>query len=455
MPLVVGLSAGVLAIAFESMSVGTAMPAAAADLGQKELYAWVFSLFVIGMMTTTVIGGRIADRHGPVVSLYVGWGLFAVGLLTSGFSPTMGMLLVGRTLQGIGSGLINIGWAVTLAHAFDATERPKLMGVFSTCWVVPSFIGPPVAAWLTTTWSWHWVFFSVLPLLAVAMAFSARPLAELRRSHTFDPDGEQPRPVPYWAAIATGLGVAGLQYAGQQFAEGTGSVLLWVSLAAGVALLVLGVPPLLPFRGSADPVARARHGDLLAVLGARFLLAGPFFGAQSFLALMMVEQHHWSLFVAGLLLTVGAVGWTTGSWIQSRKFTWLTRGRMILFGSIALTVGLGVVALVAGQPRLWVGLIAVGWTIAGLAMGFGVTSTSLAVIMISEPLAQGRNNAALNVSDNLGSSVLVALAGTIYAAWHPTGNLALTYGLLVGAMALVTLTGVLVSRRVVHLVDTA
>ena len=63
--LIIGLCAGVLAIAFEAMSVSTAMPAAAADLGQKELYAWVFSLFVIGMMATTVIGGRISDRYGP------------------------------------------------------------------------------------------------------------------------------------------------------------------------------------------------------------------------------------------------------------------------------------------------------------------------------------------------------------------------------------------------------
>jgi len=126
--LIIGLCAGVLAIAFEAMSVSTAMPAAAADLGQKELYAWVFSLFVIGMMATTVIGGRISDRYGPVIPLYVGFGVFGLGLFVSGFAPAMAVLLIGRTLQGIGSGLINIGWAVVLAHAFDASERPRTHG---------------------------------------------------------------------------------------------------------------------------------------------------------------------------------------------------------------------------------------------------------------------------------------------------------------------------------------
>ncbi len=336
--LVVGLCAGVLAIAFEAMSVGTAMPAAAQDLGQQELYAWVFSLFVIGMMTTTVIGGRVADKHGPVLPLYAGFAVFAVGLLVSGLRPSMPVLLVGRTLQGIGSGAINIGWAVVLAHAFAPEERPKLMGIFSTCWVVPSFVGPPIAAWLTTTLSWHWVFFSVVPLLVFATVLCAKPLAALRKEHDLDADGEQPKPVPYWSAIATGLGVAALQFGGQQFAEAKGPLpfTIWIALAVGIALLAVGVPPLLPARDDREKTsskARSQHSSLLWVLGARFLMAGPYFGAQSFLALMMVEQHQWSLFLAGGLLTVGAVGWTTGSWIQSRRISWLPRGRLILVGA--------------------------------------------------------------------------------------------------------------------------
>lgn len=457
--LIVGLCAGVLAIAFESMSVGTAMPAAARDLGQQELYAWVFSLFVIGMMTTTVIGGRVADRYGPVLPLYAGFAVFGVGLLVSGLAPSMAALLIGRTLQGIGSGAINIGWAVVLAHAFDASERPRLMGIFSTCWVVPSFIGPPIAAWLTNTLSWHWVFFSVVPLLLIASALCFRPLAALRKEHQLDADGEQPKPVPYWSAIATGLGVAALQFGGQQFAEAKGPLPLtvWVALAVGVALLTVGVPPLLPARDDREQKSsrvRSQHSSLLWVLGARFLLSGPFFGAQSFLALMMVEQHEWSLFLAGALLTVGAVGWTTGSWIQSRRISWLPRGRIIHLGTGLQTLSLVLVGIGAAMPDLW-GLVVAGWIIAGLSMGLGVTSTNLAVISLSAPLSQGRNNAALGVSDSLGSSVLVAVAGTIYAAWHPTGQLTLTYGILMGAMAVTALVGIVAANNIGPLRDSA
>lgn len=453
--LVVGLCAGVLAIAFESMSVGTAMPAAARDLGQQELYAWVFSLFVIGMMATTVIGGRVSDRYGPVVPLYVGFAVFGVGLLVSGFATAMPVLLVGRSLQGIGSGAVGIGWAVVLAHAFDPDERPKMMGVFSTCWVVPSFIGPPIAAWLTDMFSWHWVFFSVVPLLVLAAAVCAKPLAALHAQHRLDADGEQPQPVPYWAAIATGLGVAALQFGGQQFAEATGAlpVTIWIALAVGAVLLVVGVPPLLPAReDDRSTPGLTPRSSLLWVLGARFLLAGPFFGAQSFLALMMVEQHRWSLFFAGGLLTVGAVGWTTGSWLQARHVSWLPRGRLILLGTVLQSLALALVAMGALMPHWW-GLVVAGWVAAGLSMGLGVTSTSIAILSLSAPLAQGRNNAALQVSDSLGSSVLVAVAGTIYAAWHPTGQLATTYALLMAAMAITAVVGVAVATRIGPLRD--
>jgi MFS family permease len=397
-----------------------------------------------------VIGGRIADRYGPVIPLYVGIGAFGVGLLVSGFAPTMTVLLIGRTLQGIGSGLINIGWAVVLAHAFEADERPKIMGLFSTCWVVPSFIGPPIAAWLTKALSWHWVFFSVLPILVVAAALCARPLAALRQEHNHDAEGEQPQPVPYWAAIATGLGVAALQLAGQQFAEAQGSlpVTIWVALAVGAGLLVVGVPPLLPAREKPSAATESHRGSILAVLGSRFLIAGPFFGAQSFLPLMMVEQHGWSLLLAGGLLTIGAVGWTAASWVQSRRISWLPRGRIILVGNVTLAIGIAMLGLGASMPALWVGVIAIGWVIAGFSMGLAVTSTSLAVLSLSAPLAQGRNNAALQVSDNLGSSVLVAVAGTIYAAWHPSGNLMLTYGMLMVAMAAAAAVGVAMSYRI-------
>ena len=64
----VGLMLCVAAISFESYAVLTAMPAAAADLGNLELYAWTFTAFVIAMTFSIVASGQFTDRYGPVQS---------------------------------------------------------------------------------------------------------------------------------------------------------------------------------------------------------------------------------------------------------------------------------------------------------------------------------------------------------------------------------------------------
>ena len=85
---------------------------------------------------------------------------------------------------------------------------------------------------------------------------------------------------------------------------------------------------------------------------------------------------------------------------------------------------------------------------AGLGMGFATASTSLATITLSPVDAQGRNGSSLNLGDALGSSVFVGLAGTIFGALHPGGNLALTFGAVLLSMSVVAVLAMLASLRV-------
>ncbi|HEX8487666.1 MAG TPA: MFS transporter, partial [Propionibacteriaceae bacterium] len=64
-----GLCINIVAIAFETIAVATAMPIAARELGGLSYYAWSFSLFLIGMLFSTVLAGRLSDRIGPAKPL--------------------------------------------------------------------------------------------------------------------------------------------------------------------------------------------------------------------------------------------------------------------------------------------------------------------------------------------------------------------------------------------------
>jgi len=163
---------------------------------------------------------------------------------------------------------------------------------------------------------------------------------------------------------------------------------------------------------------------------------------------MLVEQRGVALVLAGATLTVGAVGWTLGSWLQSRPWLGLRRDRLITIGCLSVTLGLAAVAALAFLPAVPFWLAGVGWVFSGFGMGLATASTSLAVMTLSEESDQGRNAASLNLFDALGSGVFVGVAGSIFAALHPGGNLPLTFGALLLAMTGIAVLAVLTSLRI-------
>jgi MFS family permease len=178
----------------------------------------------------------------------------------------------------------------------------------------------------------------------------------------------------------------------------------------------------------------------------RTLMAGAFFGAEAFVPLMLVEQRHLSLLVAGSTLTIGALGLTLGSWAQSRPSLRLRRDRIIVLGAASLLVGVTVVWLVS-LLQWWVGLVGVGWVFSGLGMGLATASTSLATMTLSRPADQGRNASSLQFGEAFGGGLFIGLGGTVFAALRPGGDLVATFASVLGAMALVAAAATFVSLR--------
>jgi MFS family permease len=434
--LTIGLCATIVAIAFETISVATAMPVAARDLDGLRYYAWAFSLFLIGMLFSTVVCGRLSDRIGPAKPLLGGLVIFLAGLLVSGTALHMAQLLAGRLVQGLGSGTMNVAIFVCVAQAFSPTQRPKMFTYISTAWVLPSFVGPPVAAWLTEHLSWHWVFFAAIPFVLFGCAMALPSLLRMMRDHQPSTTDAQ-RPAPLWAAGLLCLATAALQLAGQR--------LDWIGLGlliGGLAMLLVSLPRLMP------PGFLRFHRGLSQVIQTRGLLPGAFFGAEAFVPLMLVEQRTVPLVQAGAVLTVGTAGWTAGSWLQSRPWLRMRRDVLITLGCGSVALGLALVALVAFLPVLPYGLVGVSWVVGGFGMGLATSSTSLAVMTLSAAGEQGRNGSSLNVYDALGTAIFIGVAGTIFAALHPSGKLALTFGIVEASMAVVALLAVLTSLRI-------
>jgi MFS family permease len=234
-----------------------------------------------------------------------------------------------------------------------------------------------------------------------------------------------------------GVGVAMLQYAGQRL-----DLVALPLFLAGAAMLAVGVPKLLP-RGTFS----ARRGLPTTIL-MRGILAGSFFGAETFVPLMLIEERHMATALAGLTLTGAAVSWSVGSWIQGRPRTTLPRFRLIQVGTGLVAGGIALTSL-ALWPVLPPLVAGAGWAVGGLGMGMSMSSVNVVMLGLSSEAEQGFNSAALQVCDALGSIVFIGIGGAIFAGMHDrnSGNEQI-FLLIFGLMAALAVAGAAIAPRV-------
>jgi MFS family permease len=402
----VGLLALVTMFAFEAVAVSLAMPRVAHALHGETLYP----IAVIGMLTAAivgmVVGGTWADARGPGLSLLVGGLGFTGGLLVSGLATSMDVFVVGRLAQGLGSGLALTSMYVAVGDAYPANLRPRVFSLFATAWVLPSIVGPFVAGALVDLLGWRSVFlvvagFAVLCTFFVRMTL--RPHLLVREAPLVW--GRRPA-----YATVTATGAVALHVAGQ--VGGLGRALL---LFAGVAMLALTLPPLLP-----PGTLRARPG-LPATVAARGVFGAAFACLEMFIPLVLQDESGLSPTLTGLVMMTGALGWVAGSSYTGRRAVRERYGAILRAGGLSLVAGAAVslaMVPVEGQPWLASAVATIGITVMGLGMGLVTPLLSTLALDLAAPGRQGQSGAAIQMSDSLGQSVAAGLVGALFASWY-------------------------------------
>jgi len=116
--LTLGLALVVVATAFEALAVATILPTTTAELGGLAWYGWTFSAFMLANLVGITVGGNETDRRGAARPFILGTVLFAGGLVVSGFAPSMPVIVLGRTSQGFGGGLLSAVAYASIARAY-------------------------------------------------------------------------------------------------------------------------------------------------------------------------------------------------------------------------------------------------------------------------------------------------------------------------------------------------
>ncbi|KAG6371276.1 major facilitator superfamily domain-containing protein [Boletus reticuloceps] len=153
--------------ALELASVSTALPTIANDLHASQ-YTWVGTAYALASTAFLPMSGGLAQTFGrrPVILLTIV--LFAIGSCICGAANSMDILIIGRTIQGLGGGGIQSLTDIILADLVTLQERGLYSGLYGVTWCLAASIGPVVGGVLATKGQWRWLFYLNLPITLIA-----------------------------------------------------------------------------------------------------------------------------------------------------------------------------------------------------------------------------------------------------------------------------------------------
>lgn len=398
--LTIGLTLVVTMIGFEALAVATAMPVVEDDLGGLQLYGLVFSGFMVANLVGAAYAGLEADRREPALPFAAGLGLFSAGLVLGGLAPSMEVLVAGRCVQGLGSGMIVTLAYVGIARGYEESLRPRMFAVLSSAWVVPGMIGPALAGAIADHLTWRLVFLGLLPLLPLAGVLTIPAMRRLVPPNDVKSGGNR---LLYSVALAGG---AGLVLA----ASTQSAVAIIVPLVAvGFAIAVPALRALLP---AGTFTAAPGLPAAVAVLA---IISAAFFGAEAFLPFALTDVRGQSPTIAGATLTAATLSWTAGAWIQAQRAQVWPRRSMVITGILFVIAGISISGSVSAD-EVPVMMAAIGWGVGGLGMGLAYAAISLTILSEAPEGQTGYASSSLHLANVLGVAFGAGIAGAIVGA---------------------------------------
>lgn len=149
--------------------ISTALPTIVHDLGSGgPAFAWVANAYFLTSTAFQPLFGQIANIFGRRILTLISVLLFAIGSAVSGSANSMGVLIFGRAIQGIGGGGVNVMIQVVVGDLVPLRDRSKFMGIVFSTFTIALTIGPVVGGALAEHASWRWIFYLNLPVAGVA-----------------------------------------------------------------------------------------------------------------------------------------------------------------------------------------------------------------------------------------------------------------------------------------------
>ena len=442
----------ILAVATASFSMlqsllNPVLPVIQRDLDTTQAAAtWILTAWLLSAAVTTPLLGRTGDMVGKKRALMVVLAAVALGSLTCALAPTIGWMLIGRVIQGLGGAVYPLAFGI-IRDEFPSARVPSAIGLMSGVIAVGGGIGTVLAGPIVDALGWRWLFW--IPLIVVLMTVIAAtaivPESPVRQGGRIN-----------WVAglLLAGWLVALLLPLSQGAIWGWSS---WYVVALFALACALFVAWAVVETITANPLVDLRMMRLPIVWPTN--LVALLFGAGMFAVLAFVPQFTQTptntgyglgasvtesgLIVLPMLVTMAIAGAVSGA-ITSR----LTFKGQLTLSSIFGAVGTAGFAVLHSSGAV----IAVSCAIFGLGLGMAYAAmTSLIVQGVpthQTGVATGMNANIRNIGGALGTAVVSAIVTSTVVAPHVDGSVgaAVTYpseaGYTMGFLALTVIGSV-------------
>ncbi len=397
---------GVLMAAMDIAIVGPALPAIRDGFAITDrTVTWVFTVYLLANLIGTPIMAKLSDRLGRRDVYVADVVLFVIGSIVVASAPSLPVVLVGRGIQGFGSGGIFPVASAVIGDTFPPEKRGGALGLIGAVFGLAFLIGPVIGG-ILLQYGWQWLFWGPLPfaILLIPLAWRMLPRGTRAEKKAADWGGTLTLGI-FLLSLAWGLN----QIQADDLWGSLRSLNVWPSLL--LSLLLLPLLARLEHRAE-DPIIRPvlfttrqlRLADLLS-FGAGVVEGGTVFIPSLLVAAFGVSESKASFMLIPIVLTL-AIGSPTFGKMLDRNGS----RQVILIGTALLTLGAGVMSFLP--------LTLVSFYLAGALVGLGLSAllgAPVRYIAINEAPAKDRAaaQALISLLTKIGQMLTGALIGAV------------------------------------------
>ena len=418
---------------FTQLQLSAALPTIVSEFGISVTTGqWLTSIFqlVMGVMVplTAFLTRRFTTRQIVIVSMTV----FAVGSLLAWVGPTFLVVLAGRLLEAVGTGVMWPVLQITVFSIYPLSRRGMAMGAVGMAMSVAPALGPTFGGFQTDSFGWRSIFFT-LTMIGVFCLLLA--IFGLRNFGTTDDHAK----ADFFSVAMSVLGFGGLMFGFTNIESyAPSNPMVWGAMLVGLCGIVWFVVRqvrrakayTVAVRQSVDESDTAQRTTPepplldLGVLRNRSFTVGTICAALSFFAfssimvimpLYIQNDRGYSATISGLVMMPGAFGMCISQFFGGKLLDRLGARPVALSGTLVLLFGTIMMSLI--DSNTWIWWVSIWQFVRQIGMGFIIMPITTWSLNCLDPTEVSAGSAVTNtvrqIAGAIGAPVLVILMETL------------------------------------------